>query len=274
MPEKSDEACPICGIRCSADITDFENQASYRCPRCGHVQIGKTARAELQRVQLSKPDWYNDALSHSVRQLSEQRGTVALTVDLLTTLQDARLRPLIEQANNLILWVGCHADDPAEFWPRSPEVWASIVGGRSTDDAMAFLLRYCDRMGWIELKTAVHGLGDGNLYVRLDFEGWSRLEQLQREQVKSRVGFMARQFNIAEITNAYEQCFKKAAEDAGFGLRILTEAQGAGLIDDQLRVAIRTAKFLIADVSSGNRGAYWEAGFAEGLGRSTLVERT
>ena len=55
-----------------------------------------------------------------------------------------------------------------------------------------------------------------------------------------------------------------------FGLRILTEAQGAGLIDDQMRVAIRTARFLVADVSTGNRGTYWEAGFAEGLGRPVI----
>jgi nucleoside 2-deoxyribosyltransferase len=81
---------------------------------------------------------------------------------------------------------------------------------------------------------------------------------------------MAMPFGNPEVTTAYEECFRKAAEDAGFGLRILTEAQGAGLIDDQLRVAIRAAKFLVADVSTGNRGAYWEAGFAEGLGRPVI----
>jgi hypothetical protein len=33
-----------------------------------------------------------------------------------------------------------------------------------------------------------------------------------------------------------------------------------------LRVRIRQAKFLICDLTHGNRGAYWEGGFAEGLG--------
>ena len=46
--------------------------------------------------------------------------------------------------------------------------------------------------------------------------------------------------------------------------------QPAGLIDDQLRVHLRTARFVIADLTHGNNGAYWEAGFAEGLGRPVI----
>jgi hypothetical protein len=42
------------------------------------------------------------------------------------------------------------------------------------------------------------------------------------------------------------------------------------LIDDQMRVALRTARFVIADLTHGSHGAYWEAGFAEGLGRPVI----
>jgi nucleoside 2-deoxyribosyltransferase len=37
-----------------------------------------------------------------------------------------------------------------------------------------------------------------------------------------------------------------------------------------LRVEIRTSRFLIADLTHGNQGAYWEAGFAEGLGKPVI----
>jgi hypothetical protein len=50
----------------------------------------------------------------------------------------------------------------------------------------------------------------------------------------------------------------------------MTDGQPAGLIDDQMRVALRTSRFVVADLSHGNRGAYWEAGFAEGLGRPVI----
>ncbi len=44
----------------------------------------------------------------------------------------------------------------------------------------------------------------------------------------------------------------------------------AGLIDDHLRVEIRISRFLIADLTDDNRGVYWEAGFAEGLGKPVI----
>jgi hypothetical protein len=57
---------------------------------------------------------------------------------------------------------------------------------------------------------------------------------------------------------------------AGFDLQRLDQGQPAGLSDDQLRVRIRQARFLVCDLTHGNRGAYWEAGFAEGLGRPVI----
>jgi nucleoside 2-deoxyribosyltransferase len=42
------------------------------------------------------------------------------------------------------------------------------------------------------------------------------------------------------------------------------------LIDDQIRVRIRASRFVIAELTHENRGVYWEAGFAEGLGRPVI----
>lgn len=40
----------------------------------------------------------------------------------------------------------------------------------------------------------------------------------------------------------------------------------AGLIDEIIRDHIRRSELVIADLTHGNNGAYWEAGFAEGCG--------
>jgi hypothetical protein len=37
-----------------------------------------------------------------------------------------------------------------------------------------------------------------------------------------------------------------------------------------MRVAIRRARFTIAELTLANKGAYWEAGFAEGLNRPVI----
>jgi hypothetical protein len=76
---------------------------------------------------------------------------------------------------------------------------------------------------------------------------------------------MAMKFNQPDLDDAVK-CFRLAVERTGFKLRVLTDGQPAGLIDDQLRAAILAARFVIADLTHGSHGAYWEAGFGEGLG--------
>jgi nucleoside 2-deoxyribosyltransferase len=80
---------------------------------------------------------------------------------------------------------------------------------------------------------------------------------------------MAMQFD-SEMDRVVKDCFKPAVARTGFELRVLTDGQPAGSIDDQLRVALRTSRFVIADLTHDNNGAYWEAGFAEGLGRPVI----
>jgi nucleoside 2-deoxyribosyltransferase len=44
----------------------------------------------------------------------------------------------------------------------------------------------------------------------------------------------------------------------------------AGIIDNIMRQQIRDCAFVIADLTHKNNGAYWEAGYAEGLGKPVI----
>jgi nucleoside 2-deoxyribosyltransferase len=81
---------------------------------------------------------------------------------------------------------------------------------------------------------------------------------------------MAMQFGEADLNAVVDTCFRRAVARTGFELRLATDRQPAGIIDDQMRVAIRTARFVLADLTHQNSGAYWEAGFAEGLGKLVI----
>jgi len=61
--------------------------------------------------------------------------------------------------------------------------------------------------------------------------------------------------------------FIPAVRATGFELQRLDTRPKAGLIDGRREVEISFARFLIADLTHGNRGAYWEAGFSHGLGK-------
>ena len=98
--------------------------------------------------------------------------------------------------------------------------------------------------------------------------GWSRVEELQRAHVTSRFAFFARKFANADLDRVFAACLQPAVKQTGYDLRTVT--QRAGHIDAIIEDEIRRCRFLIADLSDDNAGAYWEAGFAEGLGKPVI----
>jgi len=109
--------------------------------------------------------------------------------------------------------------------------------------------------------------------LRLTIDGWQHFEELQCGAVTSRPAFMAMPFGgpSSELVRMAYGVFKQAAADAGFNLsNPLLENPKAGLIDDHIRDEISLTSFLVAELTGGNHGAYWEAGFAEGLGKKVI----
>jgi hypothetical protein len=85
--------------------------------------------------------------------------------------------------------------------------------------------------------------------------GWQRLEELQRQSVESRVVFMAMGYDNTKVDRAVAELIDAVAKTK------------AGLIDLRVRVEIRGRKISCGSSDRRKRGAYWEAGFAEGLGK-------
>jgi nucleoside 2-deoxyribosyltransferase len=78
---------------------------------------------------------------------------------------------------------------------------------------------------------------------------------------------MAMSFGNPDLSKMVATHFTPAVAETGFQLFRVDQRPRPGLIDNRMRVEIRTAKFVICDLTDDNRGAYWEAGFAEGVGR-------
>ncbi|MBI5115192.1 nucleoside 2-deoxyribosyltransferase [Candidatus Poribacteria bacterium] len=81
---------------------------------------------------------------------------------------------------------------------------------------------------------------------------------------------MAMKFGDATLDKVLDQVFRPCVKQTGFELFRLDDVPRAGLIDDRLRVEIQACDFLIADLTHDNLGAYWEAGYAEGLGKPVI----
>ena len=75
-----------------------------------------------------------------------------------------------------------------------------------------------------------------------------------------------------ETDDAWEEGLRPAIEDdAGFkAYRVDKDQENENRIDAAIETEIQDSRFLVADVTGGRQGVYFEAGFALGLGRQVI----
>ncbi len=78
---------------------------------------------------------------------------------------------------------------------------------------------------------------------------------------------MAMKFNDPELDSFVNDTVKPATKEIGYDLVDMRDVARAGVIDNIMRTQIRDSAFVIVDLTHDNSGAYWEAGYAEGLGK-------
>ena len=264
--------CPICRYDfVSVESRDLGNWLVSDCPKCGKFKISRNAATRHGLTIQDIPQIELDALCHSVKSLTRKSKNETLRIDddlLLLLKREARIKNPQEQLDLLVLWLGDVPDPSAWHDDPNPSEILSVVGAQQNVHMLHILFHNAVSRDLVDPRIQMHSGGVSQ--VRLSLTGWERFGALQNQVAESKSAFMAMKFNEDLVRRAFEECFKPAAEDAGFRLSIATETQSAGLIDDQMRVAIRTSRFVVADLSDGNKGAYWEAGFAEGLGKPVI----
>ena len=167
-----------------------------------------------------------------------------------------------EQLDQLIILVGDNQPSPAEWaaleapviaaWigaiitpPSFDAGWIAALSTQSSSEAgLDWLLEQQQTLEFLEKGDAKNE----TLVLRLNMAGWLRYGKLKQGHAESRKVLMAMKFGDAELNQVVKSCFSPAVSRAGFELRTIIENQPAGLIDDQLRVALQTSRFVVADL--------------------------
>jgi nucleoside 2-deoxyribosyltransferase len=135
-----------------------------------------------------------------------------------------------------------------------------------TADAFAFVVNGLLASGVLE---APRHTGDRWL-ATLSFAGWARFEDLRRGAPSGRNAFMAMQYGDAALDRIVTEYFRPAVKQTGFNLKRLDDEPKAGLLDARMMLEIQGAWLVVADLTHGNHGAYWEAGYAAGLRKPVI----
>jgi hypothetical protein len=262
-------SCPICGtLQISKGETDKDAELIH-CVRCGDFLISRTAVAMVLGLMQERPRG-RFAASHAIRRAQSSESNTASPQEIdserLKLLWASPIPNPQRQADLLILFLG-DADLPFGQHVRHPTARFSAEIGTEDDITQGqtggFLLitRRLIEEKFVENLTHGSGISPG---YRLTFDGWARYEHLRREVILSRTAFMAMGYGNPNLDRVVSDYFIPAVKETGFELFRLDDRPKSGLIDNRMRVEIKSAKFLVCDLSDDNRGAYWESGFAEG----------
>jgi hypothetical protein len=252
--------------------------SSYACFLCGDYRVSWKDQAFIPG-ELGGDNSRRVTASHHVRRLA--RSTAGeppplITVEIVRRMLEEGLPDPAEQAANLLLWIG-DCTHNGEWMDVKPEADFPRIGSHD-GEAMRWVMAHLtsERLAVLEEKgRAVDVLVRGERTARyevlscmLTMRGWDRYGELKRGATDSRLAFMAMEFDNPLLEAVYKDVLKPAVAATGFELRRIDEKPSAGSsIDDQIRVAIRRSRFAVVDLTNDNSGAYWEAGYAEGLGR-------
>ncbi len=109
------------------------------------------------------------------------------------------------------------------------------------------------------------------LNANLTLDGWKRYEAEKRGEVVGKYGFIAMKFEDARLDPFVKDIVKPSVKNGiGYDIMDMRDVARAGIIDNIMRTQIRDSAFVIVDLTHDNSGAYWEAGYAEGLGKPVI----
>jgi hypothetical protein len=258
-------ACPICGTLLLRPAKPAGDGLEIECPNCSPYFLSGSALKVLERgyapIERAR-------ISHGLFGRSRSPLTSHTLEDLLSTIRLPGAGDLID---NLLLYVADETGGPGGTVDIDAISWRARIGAQEVDGVI-WAIEQSGALQYLQGTPAkTHDPKEYQLLdARLQLAGWQRVHELNRQAKGSRKAFIAMKFGDPGLDRMLREHWVPAVGETGFRLRRLDDEPKAGLIDDRLRLEIRTSRFLLAELTHSNAGAYWEAGYAEGLGRPVI----
>lgn len=260
--------CSLCNNIDAQSIESGEFDGSFiQCPNCGNYRVSGSLAVRLE-VDLADDEIKRALISHRVRQMQRSEGEPPLlTTYLFDRIVGTEALPTPnEQIDLMMQYLGANSLSPQQRLQFNPSIHNAVIGAIG-GDGLHYIAAALEQL---DLVTVSRHTMDGSFEINLTMAGWERYSELKKGASVSRKAFIAMKFGDPELDRFVDDVFRPAVEQTGFKLVRLDDSNPAGLIDDRLRVEIQTSRFLLADLTHSNNGAYWEAGYAEGLGKAVI----
>lgn len=153
--------------------------------------------------------------------------------------------------------------DDSYFPPKDGPAW------REDNDCFTeadYVLDYLKESGFV--KDYLHLRSETGVELTLTPKGYARVDELQRNTSYGRNVLVAMKFG--EDTLTLREAIRKGVDDAGYHAVFIDEVEHINFITPELLKHIRDSKFVVVDLTHQNNGAYFEEGYAMGLGKPVI----
>ena len=230
----------------------------------------------ISTINFKRSNWVQTlvqraALSHFVRTNQNQEKPPAIQQEWIKHfLEHSRLQSPSLQAKNVLRYFGDHLLETGLKLENIPIDFHAVIGSPTRDFAIEIATELVQR----GLLTAIDGATISNndlLEVGLTLSGWDMYEAEKKGKVSGKYGFIAMKFGDPILDPFVDETLKPSImNELGHELVDLRNVSRAGVIDNIMRTQIRDSAFVLVDLTHDNSGAYWEAGYAEGLGKPVI----
>ena len=287
--------CPVCQTL-TAQSHGNALELVVECDFCGAFTMDPELAVQVRSGDSRSGHWalnevHRAALAHRIRTfkihtVTHEHSPYVITRETLDSIRaNGELPSVAVQAQNAIRYIGDEVSRTGMPVKALPRDFCSIIGSFDQQSAVRLVEELFERN---IVRIGGHGSavqrGDtiGSPFhsfasIDLSLDGWKQYEAEKHGMFKGDYGFIAMKFDDSVLDDLVNNYIKpKIKEDIGYKLIDLRDVSRAGIIDNIMRTQIRNSKFVIVDLSHDNSGAYWEAGYAEGLSKPVIYicERT
>jgi nucleoside 2-deoxyribosyltransferase/Zn ribbon nucleic-acid-binding protein len=124
-----------------------------------------------------------------------------------------------------------------------------------------FIFNLLEELGYV---TRV----ENDIY-RISAKGWQRIDELERSNTTVPQGFIAMWFDESMITA--QESIREAIRQCGYTPMIIDKKEHNNQIVPEILYEIRNSIFVVAELTGNRTGVYYEAGYAEALGKEVIL---
>lgn len=305
MEEKA--KCPACTSE--AIRQPFDDFYFYVCPVCGRFELGlELSNSKINRNHLASYLVYHcfpkntvderveyryhtfrdkNFCDNSVHEFAAGNRVNGLPVYMdMDIIENWYPKTFAERVDNILLYLASHTEHIGQslilpvnrllnvlfvdkqrmvngIFSSTEKRWVERYTKQYIEEAN-YMLRFLKQQHYIETDEFVELKPHS---IVLAPEGYARVDELQKNTSSGRNVLVAMSFHN---TKNLREAIRKGVSEAGYSAVFIDEVEHNNLITPELLKHIKDSKFVVVDLTHQNNGAYFEAGYAMGLGKPVI----